>query len=195
MIQKISLAAITSALALCLAWQPAQAIDVNKLLYEPAGRCLVGAGRIFTSLEKRLSDAADNDQNIGHAPTNFAGPLANLSVAINNNVWFISGTFRANGCGIISGATVTCYLVDSCAQAIGPLTNNVCSPGGWWGDLEDLYWLSCHVTMKSANVDVFSKADHARHCAALSPYLLGEQVWFDIVDANGAQECNVFDSP
>lgn len=176
-----------------LVWQPASALDSKKLLYDPAGQCLIGAGRILTSLETKLSDAADNDQSLTFAQSNFIGPLANLRLEIINNVWVVSGALRNNGCGILSGATISCNLVDSCANTTGPLTNNTCSPGGWWGDLEDVYWLSCHVTMKPPNVDVFSKNDHGRHCAALTPYLLGNQVWFDIRSANGALDCNSFD--
>ena len=170
------------------------ALDISAQLYRPAGQCLMSAGRTLSNMGEHLSTEAAANNSVTYAQQNLAGPLANVRVDIDtvgpDDIWHIVGAMRVKGCGILSDAAVSCYLVDPCENAIGPNTSYTCN-SDWWNGLDsELYQVSCHLTIKPSNVGLFS--NHTRICNYLTSYMAQGKSFFDIVSADGASECNLF---
>ena len=156
-------------------------------------------GITLSSLESSLALAASGGTALTVNPQTLLGPLSEVSVSIlpaqppstTYDYWEVSGSVSNKACGIITGGSINCYLMDSCLNKIGPTADYACYSGAWAG-MNDLTVLACRIKLPVANVNILEAQDFSSICSALSPYMVQDKVLFDVASADGSQECDIF---
>ncbi len=194
MLKKIILSA-----GLLLLVDVAAAASTHALFFKPAGACMQQIGSTLSSLQSSLALAASGGTTLTVDPQTLLGPLAEVSVSMQlaqppttaYDYWQVSGMVSDKACGVITRASVTCYLMDTCLNRIGPDSTYSCHSGGWTG-MDELTILTCNIKLPVVNATTLDAQDFSAICTALSPHMIQDKVLFDVVSADGSQECDIF---